>query len=82
KGFIPFDELPSVLNPDTHYVATANNKIVDDDYPYFLGAEYMEGYRAQRIIELLEARDKHSLEDFRLIQGDIYSIPGRELARH
>ena len=82
KGFIPFDELPSVLNPPTHYVASANNKIVDDDYPYFLGAEYMDGYRAQRIIELLEAREKHSLEDFRSIQGDIYSIPGRELAQH
>ena len=82
KGFIPFDELPSVLNPSTHYVATANNKIVDDDYPYFLGAEYMEGYRVQRIIELLEAREKHSLEDFRSIQGDIYSIPGSELAQH
>ncbi|UCH86317.1 MAG: penicillin acylase family protein [Dehalococcoidia bacterium] len=82
KGFIPFDELPSVLNPPTHYVATANNKIVDDDYPHFLGAEYMEGYRVQRIIELLEARQKHSLEDFRSIQGDIYSIPGYELAQH
>ena len=82
KGFVPFDELPSVLNPPTHYVATANNKIVDDDYPYFLGAEYLDGYRVQRIVELLEAKEKHSLEDFRSIQGDIYSIPGRELAQH
>jgi len=82
KGFVPFDELPSVLNPPTHYVATANNKIVDDDYAYFLGAEYLDGYRIQRIVELLEAREKHSLEDFRSIQGDIYSIPGRELAQH
>ena len=82
KGFIPFDELPSVLNPPTHYVATANNKIVDDDYPYFLSAEYMDGYRAQRIVEMLEAREKHSLEDFRSIQGDIYSIPGRELVQY
>ncbi len=82
KGFVPFDELPSVLNPPTHYVATANNKIVDDDYAYFLGAEYLDGYRIQRIVELLEAREKHSLEDFRSIQGDVYSIPGRELVQH
>jgi len=82
KGFVPFDELPSVLNPPTHYVATANNKIVDDDYPHFLGAEYLDGYRVQRIVDLLKARDKHSLEDFRSIQGDIYSIPGCELAQH
>jgi penicillin G amidase len=82
KGFVPFDELPSVLNPPTHYVATANNKIVDDDYAHFLGAEYLDRYRIQRIVELLEAREKHSLEDFRSIQGDVYSIPGRELAQH
>jgi penicillin amidase len=82
KGFVPFDELPSVLNPPTHYVATANNKIVDDDYPHFLGAEYLDGYRIRRIVDLLEAREKHSLEDFRSIQGDIYSIPGSELAQH
>jgi len=82
NGFVSFDELPSVLNPPTHYVATANNKIVDDDYAYFLGAEYLDGYRIQRIVELLEAREKHSLEDFRSIQGDVYSIPGRELAQH
>jgi len=82
KGFVPFDELPSVLNPPTHYVATANNKIVDDDYAHFLGAEYLDRYRIQRIVELLKAREKHSLEDFRSIQGDVYSIPGRELAQH
>ncbi|MGQ9573124.1 MAG: penicillin acylase family protein [Dehalococcoidia bacterium] len=81
-GLIPFDELPSVFNPPTHYVATANNKIVDDDYAYFLGAEWADRYRIQRIVELLEAREKHSLEDFRAMQGDVYSIPGRELARH
>ncbi|KPJ49025.1 MAG: hypothetical protein AMJ38_04110 [Dehalococcoidia bacterium DG_22] len=81
-GFIPFDELPSVLNPPTHYVATANNKIVDDDYPHFLGAEYADRYRVQRIAELLEAREKHSLEDFRGMHGDVYSMPGRELAQH
>jgi penicillin amidase len=81
-GSIPFDELPFAFNPDTHYVATANNKIVDDDYEYFLGAEYMDRYRAERIAEMLKAKDKHSLEDFRSIQGDVYSVAGHELAQH
>ena len=80
SGFIPFDELPSVANPDSHYVVTANNRIVDDDYPYFLSAEYIDGYRAQRIVQLLGAKEKHSADDFRAIQTDVYSIPARELA--
>ncbi len=81
-GFIPFEELPFVANPESHYVVTANNKIVGDDYPHFLGAEYIDGYRAQRIAQLLQARSKHSADDFRAIQTDVYSIPLRELADH
>jgi penicillin amidase len=81
-GFIPFDELPMAFNPPTHYIATANNKVVDDDYPYFLSAEYVDCYRARRITELLTAKEMHSLEDFRSMHADVYSIPGRELAQH
>jgi len=80
KGFVPFEELPSVANPDCHYVVTANNQIVDNDYPHFLGAEYIDGYRAQRIAQLLQDKGKLSTDDFRAIQGDVYSIPARELA--
>jgi len=81
-GFIPFEELPFAANPDRHYVVTANNQVVDNDYPYFLSGEYIDGYRAQRIAQLLEAKEKHSTEDFRAIQSDVYSIPARELADH
>jgi penicillin amidase len=79
-GFIPFDEMPFAANPDRHYVVTANNQVVDNGYPHFLSAEYIDGYRAQRIAQLLEAKEKHSTDDFRMIQGDVYSIPARELA--
>lgn len=78
-GFIPFDELPSTYNPPTHWVASANNKIVDDDYPYFLSAEWANGFRKLRIGELLEAKEKLSIDDFRAMQGDLLSLPAREL---
>ena len=79
-GFIPFEELPFAYNPDRHWLASANNKIVDDDYPYFLSASYEDGYRSQRIVELLTAKERLSIADFGSMQGDIYSIPGRALA--
>lgn len=78
-GFVPFEELPSAYNPPTHWVASANNKIVDDDYPYFLSATYADSPRQQRIIELLEGKPKLSREDFKAMQGDLLSIPAREL---
>ncbi len=69
-GYIPFDELPSVYNPDQGYIATANNRVVDDDYPYLISTEWAAGYRAQRIIEMLESKEKLSIEDFQAIHGD------------
>jgi penicillin amidase len=79
-GYIPFDELPSAYNPPTHFIATANNKVVPDDYPYFISYEWSAPYRAQRIVHLLTAKDKLSVQDFRQIQADTYSTPGEKLA--
>jgi penicillin amidase len=55
---------------------TANNRIVDDDYPHHITSEWMTGYRAQRIEDMLGERDRHSLEDFARMQIDVYSLPG------
>ena len=78
-GFVPFDDLPSAYNPPTHWVASANNKIADDDYPHFLSAAYFDSPRQARIIELLEAKEKLSVEDFKAMHADQLSIPAREL---
>ncbi|MGJ0204873.1 penicillin acylase family protein [Leucobacter sp. gxy201] len=56
RGFIPFDELPRAYNPESGYIVTANNAIVNDDYPYFLSRDWDYGFRAARIVELLEER--------------------------
>lgn len=80
-GFVPFEELPSVYNPDSHMAYTANNQMVDNSYPYHLGSEYVGGWRAKRIRTLLNAKEKLSLEDFRRIQFDQYSEPGHIFAR-
>ena len=80
-GYIPFDELPSVFNPPTHLVVTANNKVVPDDYPYFITYGWSAPYRAQRITELLSAANPGSLtvDDMRDIQADVYSISAEKL---
>ena len=79
QGLIPFDELPSVLNPPTGFVATANNKVVPDDYPYHLAYEWAAPFRAQRITELLAADDSVTVEDVQHIQAQTYSLPAEAL---
>lgn len=73
-GWIPFDDLPQSYNPEQGYIATANNRVVGDDYPYHLSSDWSEPYRAQRIVELIEENtaggEKISLEEMKQMQAD------------
>ncbi|MGC5223707.1 penicillin acylase family protein [Micromonospora sp. DT81.3] len=83
KGYIPFDELPTSYNPDSGYIVTANNAIVDERYPYFLSRDWDYGYRAARIVDLLErkiAAAPLTAEDMRAIQADNEFWIGKRLA--
>jgi penicillin amidase len=70
KGLVPFDELPSSYNPECGYVASANCKTAPADYPYYISDWYVLPYRMDRIVEMLNAKEKLSAEDFKSIQGD------------
>lgn len=74
-GFIPFEELPFVYNPDVGYVATANNQVVPDSYPHLITTDWAAPYRAQRIVELIESKPQLSPADFAAIQGDVHPVP-------
>lgn len=80
SGYIPFEELPHMFNPQKGYIATANNKVVSDDYPYYLGLDVGMGNRCQRIEEMIEQKDKHSIEDIGRIQLDQVSIAARTIS--
>jgi penicillin G amidase len=81
-GFIPFEALPHTFNPTSGEIATANNKIVRGEYPYFLGNDWAEPYRIRRITELLNQVNKHSLETFASIQSDQTSLMAQEFLRY
>jgi penicillin G amidase len=79
--FIPFDELPNVYDPPSGIIVTANNRTVGNSYPHHLTHEWAAPYRARRIYDLLQANSRLTVDDFRRIQGDTYSIGGAEFAR-
>ena len=79
KGFIPYDDMPSVLNPPAGYIVTANNKVVPDDYPCHLSYEWAAPFRAQRAIDLLADEEDATIETMRRIQADSYSLPAEAM---
>jgi len=73
---IPSHQMPHLLNPKSGYVISCNNKIIDDNYPYFLSNSYMNGYRAKRIKEVFDSKEKISISDCKKLHTDFKSIPG------
>ena len=72
--YIPIKSLPTLYDPPSGIIVTANQRIVGTDYPYFLTHSWAQPYRARRIFELLKQKPKLTTDDFRRIQGDVYSI--------
>jgi penicillin amidase len=73
-SFIEIEKLPKLYDPPSGVIVTANQRIVGTDYPYFLTHSWAQPYRARRIFDLLNQKPKLTTDDFRRIQGDVYSI--------
>lgn len=72
-GYIPFDQLPSVYDPPSGIIATANGRITPDGYPYVVANEWGPAYRTERIYRFLSGDKKFTAADMLAIQTDIYS---------
>jgi penicillin amidase len=78
-GFIPFETLPSAVNPPSGHFVTANNKIVPDSYPYFLSRDWDLPNRAERIEALLAATPVQTPASSAAIQADTLSLMAKHL---
>ncbi|MYL31136.1 penicillin acylase family protein [Halobacillus halophilus] len=78
QGYIPFDELPTVINPDQGYVATANNKVVSEEYPYHISHNWAQPYRYTRIAEMLESDEAVTAADVQAMQMDVKNLQAEE----
>jgi penicillin amidase len=74
-GYIPFDQLPQALNPESGLIVTANARVVGPNYKPYLTDRWEEPYRTARIYDLLH--DRHDLRpaDMLKVQTDTYSYP-------
>jgi len=69
-GQVPFEELPFSYNPECGYVSSANNKTVNEDYPYYIGSWFSLPWRIGRIREMLEEKEVFGTDDFKRMLRD------------
>jgi penicillin amidase len=72
-SYIPFDKLPSIYNPPSGIIGTANGRIAPDNYPYSISMEWEAPWRQERIYHVLESGRQFSPADMLALQTDIHS---------
>jgi len=80
-GFVPFEQMPSIYNPPSGLLATANSRITPDTFPYLISAEWASPYRTERIYRVLTTTQKLTPADMLALQTDIHSTFDRFLAQ-
>jgi len=81
-GWVPYDKTPEVRHAAIEakgWHTTANQKIHSDTYPYFIGQDWAQSYRFDRIESLLAATPKHSLETTKATLDDHLSLAAQKL---
>jgi penicillin amidase len=71
-GLEPSSRLAATLDPDDGLLVTANDDQNQPGRPQAINVS-MGPYRAQRIAELLAARERHTLADMMSVQRDLFS---------
>jgi penicillin amidase len=72
-GYIPFDKLPSIYNPPSGVIATANGRITPDGYRNSISIEWEAPWRTERIYHVLESGRKFAATDMLALENDIHS---------
>jgi penicillin amidase len=77
-GFVPFEDLPSTYDPPAGWLASANNPTLAS-LPYYISSQWEPVDRYTRIAELLQAKDRLSVDDMKAIQQDILFVSAHEM---
>ncbi len=72
-GYIPFEQMPSLYNPASGIVATANQDPFSPDFPYRVNGDFADRYRVTQIRALLGAKNRLTVDDMLAVQKDVYS---------
>lgn len=74
-GYIPFEQLPQVFNPESGLIVTANARVTGPEYKQYITDHWEEPYRTARIYDLLHDKQDLRPEDMLRVEADTYSYP-------
>lgn len=58
NGYVDARLMPRAIDPAEGFLVSANNRRLGKDYPYIIGRQYADGYRAHRISRILKQNQK------------------------
>ena len=81
EGYLPVQAKPHAYNPGEGYVITANENLTPTsfEFPEAIGFEWSDGYRGDRLKEVIASGRVLSLGDMAALQNDYLALPAREL---
>jgi penicillin G amidase len=82
QGYLPLEALPQAYNPESGWLATGNNLVVDQAYPHYLSADLENPTRCRRAVDLLTGQKGLTADDFARFQLDTYSLQAARFAQH
>ena len=78
KGVVPPDQLPSVLDPLSGQIVTANAEI-DRNWPRPMTRDWTAPFRTMRIVDRLGAMGMATMDDMRHLQADVRAVSADRL---
>lgn len=72
-AYIKHDQLPHIIDPPRHFIASANQSSTDSTYPYYLNWNFENTQRAMRINERLDAMTNASPGTMQVMQTDVFN---------
>jgi penicillin amidase len=80
-GYIPFEDLPSVYNPPSGIIVTANQNPFPENFPYPVNGNFAPPQRFLQIRAMLSTHEGWQPSDMLTVQKDVYSAFSHFLAR-
>ena len=73
-GWVPPHETPRQTDPERGFIASANQRITAAGYPHYISSDWALPYRHQRIEQMLQAKQKHGIDDLAAMHADVKSL--------
>jgi len=77
-GFVPFDEMPHLENPESGMLVNANNRVSPEGHAVHLTRDWYADWRFRRILARLATQEVNGPAEFAAIQMDAVSLLARE----